>query len=79
LGQAESFDSSGGLLGLAILLVSSVVAVLIVLIVPLFHIWGQWAGYRVLKGDNYRYALIGSLVEKRMPGKVNSAVEERAV
>jgi len=79
LGQAESFDSSGGVLGLAILLVSSVVAVLIVLIIPLFHIWGQWAGYRVLKGDNYRYALIGRLVEKRMAGKVNSAVEERAV
>jgi len=79
LGQAESFDSSAGMLGLAILLASSVVAVLIVLIVPLFHIWGQWAGYRVLKGDNYRYALIGRLVEKRMSEKVNSAVEERAV
>jgi hypothetical protein len=52
---------------------------LIVLTIPLFQIWGQWAGYRVLKGDNYRYALIGRLVEKRITGKVNSVVEEKAV
>jgi len=32
----------------------------------LFHIMGQWAGYRVLKGDNYRYPVIGKLVEKRL-------------
>jgi uncharacterized Tic20 family protein len=79
LGQAESFDTSGGVLGLAILFGSMLVAMLIVLIIPLFHIWGQWAGYRVLKGDNYRYALIGRLVEKRITGKVNSVVEEKAV
>ena len=36
----------------------------IILIVPLFHILGQWAGYRVLKGDDYRYPLVGRLVEK---------------
>jgi uncharacterized Tic20 family protein len=79
LGQAESFDTSGGVLGLAILFVSILVAMLIVLTIPLFQIWGQWAGYRVLKGDNYRYALIGRLVEKRITGKVNSVVEEKAV
>ena len=79
LGQAESFDTSGGVLGLAILFGSMLAARLIVLIIPLFQIWGQWAGYRVLKGDNYRYALIGRLVEKRITGKVNSVVEEKAV
>jgi uncharacterized Tic20 family protein len=36
----------------------------VVLIVPLYHILGQWAGFRVLKGDNYRYPIIGSLTEK---------------
>jgi uncharacterized Tic20 family protein len=36
----------------------------VVLIVPLYHILGQWAGYRLLKGDNYRYPFIGSLTDK---------------
>ncbi|HEY3473033.1 MAG TPA: DUF4870 domain-containing protein [Anaerolineales bacterium] len=48
--------------------------VIILLIVPLFHILGQWAGYRVLKGDNYRYPLVGKLVEKHISKK--SALEE---
>ena len=38
--------------------------VIILLIVPLFHLLGQWAGYRVLKGENYRYPLVGRLVEQ---------------
>jgi uncharacterized Tic20 family protein len=36
----------------------------IALIIPLYHILGQWAGLRVLKGDHYRYPLIGALTEK---------------
>jgi uncharacterized Tic20 family protein len=43
---------------------SLLVSFLLILSVPLLHILGQWAGYRVLKGDNYRYPLIGRLVEK---------------
>jgi uncharacterized Tic20 family protein len=39
---------------------------LVMLIIPLFHILGQWAGYRVLKGENYRYPMLGKLVEKRL-------------
>jgi hypothetical protein len=27
---------------------------------------GQWAGYRVLKGDDYHYPVVGKLVEKRL-------------
>jgi uncharacterized membrane protein len=38
----------------------------IVLVVPLFHIMGQWAGYRILKGDDYRYPVAGNLVEKQI-------------
>ena len=39
---------------------------LVLLVIPLFHILGQWAGYRVLKGDNYHYPLVGRLVDKWM-------------
>ena len=39
---------------------------MILLLIPLFHILGQWAGYRVLKGDNYRYPIIGRLAENRI-------------
>jgi uncharacterized Tic20 family protein len=63
IGGDES-GTSGGMIGLAILFISMLVAIFIVLLIPSFHILGQWAGYRVLKGDNYRYALIGRLVEK---------------
>jgi len=79
LGAEAAFDTSGGVIGLVVFFVSMLVAILIVLIVPMFHIMGQWAGYRVLKGDNYHYPLIGRLVEKRMQGKVNSGIEERTV
>ena len=79
IGQGLPLDSAGGMLGLVILFVSLLVAILIVLIIPLFHILGQWAGYRVLKGDNYRYPIVGRLVEKRLAKDVNSAVEEEPV
>jgi uncharacterized Tic20 family protein len=52
--------------GLVIFLVFMVIALLIILIVPLFHIMGQWAGYRVLKGDDYQYPVLGNLVKKRI-------------
>ena len=52
--------------GMVFFLLFMLLAFLILLIVPLFHILGQWAGFRVLKGENYRYPLIGKLVEKRV-------------
>ena len=79
LGAEAAFSTSGGMIGLIAFFVCMVVAVMILLIVPMFHILGQWAGYRVLKGDNYHYAWIGKAVEKRMQVKVNSAVEEKAI
>ena len=45
---------------------SLIVALLMVLVIPLFHIMGQWAGYRVLKGDDYLYPVIGKLIEARL-------------
>ena len=61
-----AMSSSTGLIGIVIMFGSMIVALLIALIVPLFHIMGQWAGYRVLKGDDYRYPIIGRLVERRV-------------
>jgi len=55
-----------GMVGLVAFIVLMLIVVVIILIVPLFHIMGQWAGYRVLKGDSYRYPVIGKLVEKRL-------------
>jgi len=61
-----TLDSSGGMVGAIVFLVLLLIAMLILLVVPLFHILGQWAGYRVLKGDAYRYPIVGKLVEKRV-------------
>jgi uncharacterized Tic20 family protein len=66
---ADELSPSGGMIGLAILFISMLIAIFLVLLIPSFHILGQWAGYRVLKGDNYRYALIGRLVEKWISNK----------
>ena len=59
-----ALDSSGGMIGAVVFLVSLLIAVLILLAVPLLHILGQWAGYWVLKGDEYRYPIVGRLVER---------------
>ena len=70
--QAFSFNSSQGMIGLVVLFGSLLIAFVIVLILPLFHIMGLWAGYRVLKGDDYRYPIVGKLVEKWIT-KIQSA------
>lgn len=59
-----ALDSSGGMVGAVVFLVSLLIAVLILLAVPLLHILGQWAGYRVLKGDEYQYSIVGRLVTR---------------
>ena len=60
----SAFDSSMGIVGVVFLFGSMLIAVAIFLLLPLFHILGQWAGYRVLKGDDYHYPLLGNIVEK---------------
>ena len=71
-----ALDSISGLIGAIVFLVSLLIAMLIVLVVPLLHILGQWAGYRVLKGDEYYYPIIGRLIEKRM-SKHTPTLEEK--
>ncbi|HJR80538.1 MAG TPA: DUF4870 domain-containing protein [Anaerolineales bacterium] len=62
-------DSSMGIVGIIFLGGSLLVLFIVILFVPLLHILGQWAGYRVLKGDNYRYPFVGRLVESWIVNK----------
>lgn len=57
-------SSSPGIVILVIAGIGLLLGCLILLLVPLFHILGQWAGYRILKGDDYRYRLVGRLADK---------------
>jgi uncharacterized Tic20 family protein len=77
-GEDPAMDSSRAMAGLAFLVISMLIAVLIMLILPLFHIMGQWAGYRVLKGDNYFYPVMGKLIAKRFEANtpISSLAEE---
>lgn len=59
-----NFNSPAGIFGIIVFGLSLLISFVLILIVPLLHILGQWAGYRVLKGDDYRYPLIGRLVER---------------
>jgi uncharacterized Tic20 family protein len=59
-------SSPTNMIGLFIFGFSLLIAAVILLVIPLFHILGQWAGYRVLKGDNYHYPVVGRLVERWM-------------
>ncbi len=57
-------SSSFGIVGIAVFGAVLACGGVIILVIPLFHILGQWAGYRILKGDNYHYPLVGRLAEK---------------
>jgi uncharacterized Tic20 family protein len=62
----NNFNSPGGILGIIVFGLSLLISLVLILLVPFLHILGQWAGYRVLKGDDYRYPLVGNLVERWM-------------
>ena len=68
-------DSSLGIVSIVVTVISLLIAAVTILSVPLLHILGQWAGYRILKGENYRYPLIGKLVEKQISKKME--IEEK--
>jgi len=59
-------DSAVGIFFLILIFVFLIVILEIDLDVPLLHILGQWAGYRILVGGEYRYPVIGKWLEKRM-------------
>jgi uncharacterized Tic20 family protein len=64
VGVAQDGGLPLGMLSLVAFIGFSLLAFVIFLLIPLFHILGQWAGYRVLKGDDYHYPVLGKLVEK---------------
>ena len=64
-----------GMIGIVFLLLIMLIALAIILLIPLFHVLGQYAGYRVLKGDDYHYPLVGRLVEQWMSKQVYSGEE----
>jgi len=70
-------DSPMGIVGIVFFGGSLSVLIIVMLFVPLLHILGQWAGYRVLKGDDYRYPLVGKLVESWISRQANSSKEEK--
>jgi uncharacterized Tic20 family protein len=73
MGEAD-FNSFIGIVGIIVFGPLLLITCLIILVVPLLHILGQWAGYRVLKGDNYHYPMVGRWVEKWI--SKNSTVKE---
>lgn len=62
--DAVNLDSSASFVGLIVLFCSMLCVFGIVLLIPVLHIMGQWAGYRILKGDEYRYPIVGKWIEK---------------
>lgn len=64
--DAASLDSSAGMTGLVLFFISLLCVFGIVLLIPLLHIMGQWAGYRILKGYEYRYPIMGKWIAKRV-------------
>jgi len=77
--DAMNLDSRFGMVGMVVLLASMLCTFVIVLIVPFLHIMGQWAGYRILKGDDYRYPIVGKLIERRMSQNAKPSKEELPV
>ena len=70
---------SENIVAVGFLFVTLAIAMLILLVLPLFHILGQWAGYRVLKGNDYHYPVLGTLVEQRIAkGTLVSSAQEQA-
>ena len=74
--EAANQEPSFGF-GLLVLSGALLCVFVVVLFIPLLHIMGQWAGYRILKGDDYRYPLVGKWVEKWL-AKKNVVDDEQA-
>jgi uncharacterized Tic20 family protein len=74
IGQPD-LNSSTWIFNIVIFGALLLISFLIILLIPVLHILGQWAGYRVLKGDNYRYPWVGRLVERQI--SKNSTIEEK--
>lgn len=59
-----NLDSPSAIAALVAFGVAALLSLVLILLIPLLHVLGQWAGYRVLKGDDYRYPLVARLVDR---------------
>ncbi len=75
-GRSEN-HSPLGIIGPVILAALLLFGLVIVLLIPLLHILAQWAGYRVLKGDDYHYPLVGRWVDKWILKQGNTEMEAK--
>jgi uncharacterized Tic20 family protein len=75
INRTPDFNSSTGMFNIIVFGLSLLISFTLILSVPLLHILGQWAGYRILKGDNYRYPLIGKLIERWIAKNTQPAEE----
>jgi uncharacterized Tic20 family protein len=69
-------SENSSLVGIIVFLVFSSIGAGILFVIPLFHILGQWAGYRILKGDDYHYPIVGKLVKKWMANQTLLVAEQ---
>jgi uncharacterized Tic20 family protein len=71
MGGIDEFNPGSpiAIVGMVTFAVVLLIALVLILLVPFFHILGQWAGYRVLKGDEYHYPLLGQLVDRWISNK----------
>jgi uncharacterized Tic20 family protein len=76
---SSDFNPTLGIVGAVILGIILLISVIVLLLLPFLHILGQWAGYRVLKGDDYQYPLVGRLVERWIAPKTPLAADASAV
>jgi uncharacterized Tic20 family protein len=60
----RNLNSPTAIFGVIVFGLALLISFGLILLIPFLHILGQWAGYRVLKGDDYHYPLIGKLVER---------------
>ena len=72
VGAQANTDLQMGVLVFALLTMCC--ASCISLAVPLFQIFGQWAGLRLLRGHDFRFPLIASLAEKFTSSKNQSGI-----
>lgn len=69
-------NTLSGLIGIIFFFGSLLISMFIILAVPLLHILGQWAGYKVLKGDMYRYPIVGRLVGRWVTVPLTDSVSD---
>lgn len=72
LNSAQGLTSDAGLYLLIVVFVLLLLACLSLLALPIFHLFAMIAWAQVMKGVNYRYPLLGKMIEKRLGGNSRS-------